>query len=197
MINAYNSIIKHIYYIYWLIGMFYYIIHHILRMIPNIREWSDLKLNCTTLLMGTVLHILIVGYLKTKSNGNENSFIGNLFRWYYYLIVADMVCVGVIYKEYYGRSILAEVDDVENWEWDDNKKKYKSQYQGRVDRSKEAIERANELEEEMYDTRKNLVETRDKVEEIDMAIRYHPNGEIVKEVKEGFEEKLKEMRNEN
>ena len=167
--------------------MFFYLVHHILRVIPGVKESSNLKLNCTTLLIGTALHIMMTGYLRTASIGRENSFIGNLFRWYYYLIVADIIAVGVLYKEFYGRSILAEAEKPSKWEWDEEKDKYKEKREAKADRSEEAIQMATELGNEIDDTRERLVETRDKVEEIDMAIRYHPDGEIAKQLKEDYE----------
>lgn len=105
--------------------MYFYLVHHLLRIIPITKDSGDLKLNCTTLLIGTILHILTIGYLKSMKIMDENNLIGIIFNWYYYLIIADIAAVAILYKEYYGRSIISEMDKPEDWEWDEENNKYR------------------------------------------------------------------------
>jgi hypothetical protein len=40
-------------------------------------------------------------------------------------MIADIVAVGILYREYYGRSIVAEAfNDPDKWEWDEEEHKY-------------------------------------------------------------------------
>ena len=85
--------------------MFFYICHQINHYILRSSDANGSK-NVRTLIMGGILYILLHAYLFSESNHLYK------YRYYfYYLLILDAFVIGVIYKLYYGESIVNELSN--------------------------------------------------------------------------------------
>lgn len=83
--------------------MFYYIIH----MLPWGIHLTQGKRNVRTFLFGSVLYILLHAFLYADSMNNTLFFI--LRRYFWYIFVADFIAVAILYKLFFGESIMHEI----------------------------------------------------------------------------------------
>jgi len=110
--------------------MFFFIVHQILNGLPVTSEWSESKKNCLTLLVGGNLYVLFFVLLEwiQKTTGETGQFwAGSARNFYYWFIGIDAFAMAILYKRYWGRSILNEVTEhaEEEWDYDDADHKYK------------------------------------------------------------------------
>jgi hypothetical protein len=85
--------------------MFFYLFHHINHYVFKPTNKPDSAMNVRTLIMGGIAYILFHAYLKSERMSDF------YFKDYFWCIfVIDVIAMGIIYKEYYGESVLGEVD---------------------------------------------------------------------------------------
>jgi len=103
-----------------------------------------------------------------------------------------MLSMAIIYKLYWGRSIMTEIDPYSESEWqlNDNEHLYKRNKDISVDEMRKFNEKSKDLDdlvENIDDIRDNIEELDKKTEEIGEAVTYHPDGELAQEFKKDFE----------
>ena len=179
---------------------FFYILHHIFLMIFPDSIMSDLKRHCLTLVVGSILYFLLWGYVTSIST---NWLTRAIKDWFLYLIVLDIAVMGILYRNYYGRSIINEIgdDDSDKWEYDPNTHRFsKTEYSrareafaDRIDTLDRAGETLNELEQHkdtLDKTKEKLEEIEQNVNELDAAIRFAPGGDLYKQAEQDFAEQV-------
>ena len=115
---------------------------------------TDLKYNCSTLIIGTVFHVVTFAYLRSVSlRSGGDGIIGQLFNWYMYIVVADISSMAIIYKNYYNRTILSEIDPSQddNYEWDEENHKYVPKQRSQSQTRLEEEHGVDEVVQEEYD----------------------------------------------
>tara|TARA_R100001163_G_C5067292_1_gene206295 strand:- start:2953 stop:3537 length:585 start_codon:yes stop_codon:yes gene_type:complete len=184
---------------------FFFIFHHLFQIFGL----TDLKRNCLTAIIGSTCYFLLWGYLHSNLG---SSFIINAIKdWFYYLVVIDVICIGIIYKTYYGRSIVNEIggEEKEDWAFDDRSHQYINLRRERqlAEKEKKIKEHEKKLAEKteifnnllesketldiLQDKSKEIEQLKQDVKELDTAIRYAPGGEIAKECEQDFYELAK------
>lgn len=66
--------------------------------------------NLSVFLLGTVIYTVLYSWLGTFSR-EQNPFFNGIFNFFYYIVLADAFAMGVLYKNYFGRPIHAEVKE--------------------------------------------------------------------------------------
>jgi hypothetical protein len=84
--------------------MFFYIFHHINHYLFKPADKTDAAINVRTLIMGGIAYILFHGFLYSKNM--REYYFKDYFWWIFAL---DVCSVSVIYRSYYGESILGEI----------------------------------------------------------------------------------------
>ena len=111
----------------YLYNMFYYLIHQIMQM-KFMDDKENGKKNVMTFLFGSILYFLLYGYLRSPTTNINNFVMYALKNFFHWFILIDMICMAVIYKLYYNRSIFNEMSEtvfdknVENVENVENEK---------------------------------------------------------------------------
>lgn len=158
--------------------MIFYLIHNIIN---NFRkDWSESKKNSFTFIIGGTFYVLLYVFLEYISKNTGNLFIELLHKFFLYFIIIDILTMAILYKTYFGRSILKEIDPFAESEWTYDKEEHK--YKRNKDISVEEMRKFNEnsenlqdLVENIDDIRDNIVELDRKTEEVSEAVMYHPN----------------------
>jgi hypothetical protein len=84
--------------------MFFYIFHHINHYLFKPVDKTDAAVNVRTLILGGIAYILLHGYL----NGTTlSSYVFKDYFWWIFSI--DVIAMSVIYRNFYGESILNEI----------------------------------------------------------------------------------------
>jgi hypothetical protein len=84
--------------------MFFYIFHHINHYLFKPLDKTDAAVNVRTLIIGGISYILLHGYL----NGPKlSSYVFKDYFWWIFAI--DIIAMSVIYRNFYGQSILNEI----------------------------------------------------------------------------------------
>lgn len=101
--------------------MIFYTLHHLFHALFDNR-WSETQINCLTALVGAIVYFLTYGYLTDYATG-----FSKLFKdWWWYIALVDMAVMAVLYRSYYGRSIITEVfEDAEDDKWDYDQKNHR------------------------------------------------------------------------
>lgn len=84
--------------------MFFYIFHHINHYLFKPADKTDAAINVRTLIMGGIAYILFHGFLYSKNM--REYYFKDYFWWIFAL---DVCSISVIYRSYYGESILGEI----------------------------------------------------------------------------------------
>lgn len=159
---------------------------------------KDIQRNCLTLLFGTILYILTLGFLRLRIK--INPYFEVFHNFYAFIIFADMCTMAVIYREYYGRNIVSEItDSPTDWTYDDNTKKYvqsdlseKQQFfKDKIDKLHNidnTLEEANNIVETFKDKIDQIDDIQEELDELDSAIKYHPDSPLVKELAKNYKE---------
>lgn len=84
--------------------MFFYIFHHINHYLFKPADKTDSAINVRTLIMGGIAYILFHGFLYSKNM--RDYYFKDYFWWIFAL---DVCSVSVIYRSYYGESIVGEI----------------------------------------------------------------------------------------
>lgn len=160
------------------------------------------------MVVGTICYFLLYGYI-TSNYANSHWILKALHDWYVYLMIIDTFSVGIIYRSYYGRSIINEVGDDRSGRWDyqpETHKYYKSDlaikedyFRNKMDKLDQAEGTLNQLEDqvEQYQETNKKLEKIDQLEEnineLDMAIRYAPGSDIALQAQSDFETRAAEQ----
>jgi hypothetical protein len=97
--------------------MFYYLFHHIFHywFADLFKHKTDGQKNVMTFLFGSIAWWLLASFLfaphfESMVSANFISFgLRNFFIW---LVLIDAISVAIIYKLYYNRSIICEVNEI-------------------------------------------------------------------------------------
>ncbi len=90
--------------------MIWFILHNTLKQFKII---GDQTRNLTVFLIGVTLYTFIYAYIGSK-HFDKDSFIYRLFMFFLYIILADGFAMAIIYKNFYGKTILTEMSEVVN-----------------------------------------------------------------------------------
>jgi len=182
--------------------MYFFILHNLFKVLPIFSSMKDIQRNCMTLLLGTILYLLTLGFLRLQKS--KNSMYEVFHNFYGFIIIADICCMAVIYREYYGRNIICEVTDSTNkWDYDDKKKKYvrtdlsekEEFFKDKLDKLEkvdDTLDEAQEVVEQFKDKIDEIDEIREELDELDSAIKYHPDGMIATELAKKYVDKNEE-----
>ena len=184
---------------------FFFILHHILSAIFDEQQMSDVRRNCLTLVVGTICYFLVYGYV-TSNYSSGNWLFKALHDWYGYLIIIDIFSVGIIYRSYYGRSIVNEIGDDQCGKWDYQpethqyhksdlaiKEEYFADKMNKLDKAEDTLNQLEEQVDQYQETNKKLDKLEENVNELDMAIRYAPGGEMALAAQADFETRIQEQ----
>lgn len=181
--------------------MIFFLLHHLFQILPI----TDLRRNCLTFLIGSIIYFLLRGYLQDH---NINWITRTFIDWFWYLLAADVVAMGIIYREYYGRSIVEETfSDPEKWQWDAEQHKYvRTDLSQREEYFRDKLDALDQVGDKTFQVDLSLRELNsakeklDKIDqleenlnELDQAFRYRPDGEEAKELKEHFNQLVNEQ----
>ena len=123
--------------------MIFYLIHNFINIFAE--NWKESRKNCFTLIIGATMYILLYVLLEYVFKTSGNLFIQILHRFFLYFVIVDIFTMAIIYKIYWGRSILNEGGDDDDWILtDDHKYKRKSNSEVSQDVSKTVIEDVSE-----------------------------------------------------
>jgi hypothetical protein len=131
----------------------YNIIHTLMHYISgSSSETSDGKTNSRTVLIGTILWCVVWVMMYTL---RDNYFFPVLRNVFIVVVFADICTMAYIYKSYYGRSIINEIGQEEEWKYDYKGKKFtrKDEY----DRYINDINRQNDIDIELSNLSKSNV----------------------------------------
>jgi hypothetical protein len=110
----------------------FYVLHNILPLGSKESGLTDGQRNCRLFLMGVFLYVILFIYMKNIQLAGviEEEWYDTIKVGFYVLILSDVFVMSFIYKDWYGRSILNEVDDTlikktSDFEYDENEHKYK------------------------------------------------------------------------
>jgi hypothetical protein len=162
---------------------------------------TDLKRNCLTVIAGAICYFLLYGYLVDNSS---NSWTLLLKNWFGYFILFDVVMMGVIYRNYYGRSIINEIveqEPTEKWDYDPDNHLYirkdlkdkEHLYDSKIIMVDQTLQSLANHSHIINKTEQELEKVKADVNELDMAIRYAPGGELAKEAEADFNHHLTQL----
>lgn len=127
---------------------------------------KDGAINTRTLILGGIFYIITHAIVSTPGNPL------NLYKHYIlYFLILDAFVMGIIYKQYYGRTILKELNEYETDKFDESKHKY----------TPKKKTNQNITEEESIDSKKQKSKKTSKEEIIDNQ-KEDDNQEETKEV---------------
>ena len=182
---------------------FFFLFHHVLKIFPE-NYLTDLKRNCLTVIFGSICYFLLYGYLVNVQSSSW--FHQSLKDWYWYFVIIDLVLMGIIYRNHYGRSIIFEMgdDDPSKWEYDEKTHKYNRSEQTEreeffahkmdvLEQADETLQGLKDHQQIMQETAEQLKDIQDTVDELDMAVKYAPGGELAKKFEQDFNDKLKTL----
>jgi len=94
--------------------MIFFLLHHLVHSLFGTRVSEERK-NLFTFLFGTFLWVCLFTAVQDKNVRTKMGFMGNaLGVGYCYLLIADVFAMAVIYKNYWGSTILRESNSVLN-----------------------------------------------------------------------------------
>lgn len=105
--------------------MIFFTLHHLVHKIAP-SSWENVRKNALTFIIGTTFYYLLWGFVHLP-HIFAHPIVMPLRNFYLYYILADIFSVGVLYKSYYGRSIIEEIRDPngQDWDFDEDKHQYK------------------------------------------------------------------------
>jgi len=190
--------------------MFFFLLHHLFTLLFD-GVLTDLRRNCITFLLGTVLYVLCWGFLFNRFSHWLAQTIQDFF-WYF--VVADVAVMAIIYRSYYGRSIVSELDpdSQDKYDWNDDDHQYRKsklavkealmddgvkEMHRVIGKSEETLGDLEEAKEKIEEFENDLQNLESNVNELDMAIRYAPGGEIAQKAQTDFETRMMGWTKEN
>ncbi len=98
--------------------MYFYIFHQINQVLRKDKD-EDGSVNVRTLILGGIMYIITHAII---SNPNSSMYLYKNYLLYFFLL--DVFAMGIIYKKYYGRSILKEMNEYDTDIYDEKNHKY-------------------------------------------------------------------------
>jgi hypothetical protein len=96
--------------------------HHIMNYLKP--EWREGKKNCLTFIIGANIHLMLFLFIQYLAKHTGNMFIELLYRFYFVFVIIDVIAMAILYKCYWGRSIVNEMGAEDNWEYDEDRHRY-------------------------------------------------------------------------
>lgn len=109
--------------------MFFYLIHNINHSLFRKETDSEGTINLRTFIIGGILYIIAQAYLWTPNNPFE------LYKYsLWYILILDLCSMGYLYKSYFGRNIVNEIDSTKDdeFDFDENTHKYSKKQKDKV-----------------------------------------------------------------
>jgi hypothetical protein len=92
--------------------MIFFLLHHLVHALFGVRISEERK-NLFTFLLGTFLWVCLWTVVQSRSIREKWGFIGDVLNYgFVYLVVTDVFAMAVIYKNYWGNTILHETNSV-------------------------------------------------------------------------------------
>ena len=107
--------------------MLFYLLYHL----PIWKGMTNGKRIARIMLIALVLYILLFAY--SFEHKNDNFLFKVISGYFVYFLIADFVVNAVLYKLYYGRSILKEFKSYETDYFDEKKHKYYPKPENEID----------------------------------------------------------------
>ena len=181
--------------------MIYYFIHNFLNLFSYTSEWKESRKHCLNFIFGSTFYVTLFVFLQYLTKTTQHLFIELITKFFPLFVIIDALGMAIIYKIYWGRSILSEIDATREYNWTFDKKKHKYYKKDilRNEKKKKKIEKElmnyynksdhiDELKEKTNDLDKQTKELRNKTDELETALLYHPDGQIAKELEKDFYE---------
>ena len=100
--------------------MLFFTLHQMIQnLLPG--NFTNQTKNLLTFLIGIVLYTIFFTYLFKKNNESKSLLINSMKGGFTYILLSDCISMGIIYKNYYNRSITSEIKEV--WSGDKNQSK--------------------------------------------------------------------------
>lgn len=139
-------------------------------------EDKDGAINTRTLILGGVFYIITHAIVSTPGNPL------NLYKHYIlYFLILDAFVMGIIYKQYYGRTILKELNEYETDKFDESKHKYTQNKKISKNTTEEENNESFEDQKAMPNTSKKQKSKKTSEETIDNQ-KENDNQEETKEI---------------
>ena len=87
-------------------------------------DWAESKKNCLTFLIGGNLHLILFLIVQYLSKNTGNMLAELFYRFYSVFVLIDMFTMAILYKCYWGRSIINEMENDGRWHFDKENHKY-------------------------------------------------------------------------
>lgn len=94
--------------------MIFFLVHNVIQHSPWIKDWAESKKNITTFLIGSLLYVFLLSFLQSErfqSLINSSFFLFTLKNWFIWIIGIDITAMAILYKNYWGRTILEELPE--------------------------------------------------------------------------------------
>lgn len=94
--------------------MLFFTIHHIIQNLPLTNGWQESKKNIVTFLVGAISYVFLTSFLNSKRYAgftDANFFTFTLKNWLLWIIGIDIFAMAIVYKCYWGRTILSELPE--------------------------------------------------------------------------------------
>lgn len=94
--------------------MFFFAIHHFIQNIPVTKDWQESKKNIVTFLIGAISYVFLTSFLNSKQYKafiDANFLTFTLKNWLLWIIGIDVFAMAIVYKCYWGRTILSELPE--------------------------------------------------------------------------------------
>lgn len=154
--------------------------------VPFTSSWKESKKNCITFLIGANLHLFF--YLIIQKLADRGGFAKMFYNFYYVFFLIDLITMAIIYKCYWGRSILHEIEEEDDKHvFDEKTHKYVNKRIRHEDIVNENIERFYDKAQDLEQLDNKVKELEKTTEEIQEAVYYAPGGPAYEEAKTEFE----------
>ena len=98
--------------------MIFYLVHELMQNYVYPTSWKESKKNCLTFLLGANLHVVLFVVIQYFAKTSQNMLVELFFRFYFLFFIIDAIAMAIIYKSYWGRSIVNEFVGRKGWLFD-------------------------------------------------------------------------------
>lgn len=172
--------------------MIFYLLHNFINYINITESWSESQKNCFTFIFGSTLYVILYVICEYLSRTYAKLVFELMTKFFLYIVVIDVITMCILYKKYFGRSILNETipNEDSNWIYDSENHTYQKKKDLEIDELRKFNERSDELD----DLRENIIQLDQKTDEITDALLYHPDNGIANKCKKDFEQLSNEQK---
>lgn len=186
--------------------MIFYLFHNIINNINFTDNWNESKKNCLTLIVGGTLYVILYVLLEYLYKKTYNIFFDLMHKFFFYFVIVDAITMAVLYKLYWGRSIINEITPSEDkWHLDEENHKYKSHetlayedirnFNNKSNKLDELEKNVENLGDNIENLEENIKDIEEKTDEMETAILFQPGGTIEKNCENDFINKSNEQQN--